>query len=80
MRAWTTDPVGEEEHISTAPIVSVGEPVVIEPFEEIHVLRWARVGRGKALVLWRDSLYLVDEDDLQDRTLFRGFVASVKAK
>src|SRR5208337_3638103 len=38
IRAWKTDLLGEQEHIPTGAIAPVGEQVVIEPFEEIHVL------------------------------------------
>ena len=48
----------------------VGEPVVIEPFEEIHVLQWTTVsGEVMALVSWRETLYLVADDDLEKRTM-----------
>ena len=44
--------------------------MVIEPFEEIQILRWTRVGVGTmAVVSWRDALYLVAEDDLEERTM-----------
>ena len=70
LRAWTTDLPAEAEHISRGPIVPVGGAVEIEPFEELHVLRWTRVGAGTmALVSWRDALYLVAEDDLEERTM-----------
>jgi hypothetical protein len=52
------------------PITPVGQAVLIEPFEEIHVLRWTSVyGEPMALIAWRDTLYLVDEDDLEGRTM-----------
>ena len=70
IRAWKTDLPADAEHIRQGAIVPVGEPVEIEPFEEIHVLRWTRVGVGTmALVSWRETLYLVAEDDLEERTM-----------
>jgi hypothetical protein len=70
IRAWKTDVPGEQEHIPTGAIAPVGEPVVIEPFEEIHVLRWTTVSREvMALVSWRETLYLVADDDLEKRTM-----------
>jgi hypothetical protein len=47
-----------------------GESVEIEPFEEIRLLRWTRVSVGTmALVSWRDALYVVAKDDLEERTM-----------
>jgi hypothetical protein len=70
IRAWKTDVPGEQEHIPKGTITPVGQAVLIEPFEEIHVLRWTSVyGEDMALISWRDALYLVDEEDLQDRTM-----------
>lgn len=70
IRVWKADLPAEQEHIPKGTITPVGEPVEIEPFEEIHVLRWTSVyGETMALISWRDTLYLVDEDDLQDRTM-----------
>ena len=70
IRAWKADLPDELEHIPTGPITPVGEPVLIEPFEEIHVLRSTIVyGEPMALISWRDALYLVDEDDLERRTM-----------
>jgi hypothetical protein len=70
IRAWKTDLPGEQEHIPKGTITPVGEPVLIEPFEEIHVLRWTSVyGEDMALISWRDMLYLVADDDLKERTM-----------
>ena len=70
LQAWKTDLPADAEHISRGPILPVDEPVEIEPFEEIHVLRQVRVGVGTmALVSWRDALYLVAKDDLEERTM-----------
>ena len=70
IRAWRTDLPDEQEHLSKGAIVPVGEPVEIEPFEEIHVLRWTSIGgEAMALVSLRDALYIVTEDDLEQRTI-----------
>jgi len=72
IRAWTAR-LSIGELIRTGPIEPVGEPIVIEPFEEIEVLRRTRVsGEIMALILWRDTPYLVRLDDLEQRTI-RGF-------
>lgn len=54
IRAWKTDLPTEEEHIRLGAIAPMGKPVVIEPFEEIHVLRWTNVC-GKTM---RSSLFV----------------------
>jgi hypothetical protein len=70
LRAWKTDLPAEAEPIRQETIVPIGESAEIEPFEEIRVLRWIRVGAGTmALVSWRDALYLVAKDDLEERTM-----------
>jgi hypothetical protein len=70
LRAWKTDLPAEAQHILLGAIFPVGEPVEIERFEEIHVLRRVRVSVGTmALVSWRDTLYLVNEADLEHRTI-----------
>jgi hypothetical protein len=70
LRAWKADLPAEAGNILLGAIVPVGESVEIEPFEEIRVLRWIRVGVGTmALVSWRDALYLVAKDDLEERTM-----------
>jgi hypothetical protein len=52
------------------PVAPVGEPILIEPFEEVQFLRRTKVsGETMALVCWRDTLYLVREDDMETRTM-----------
>ena len=70
MYAWKTGLPDVSEHIPKGTIEPVGEPIVIEPFEEIHLLRWTSVsGYAMALVSWCDTLYLVAEEDLEYRTM-----------
>ena len=69
IRAWNIDPPADQEHIPEG-IVSVGEPITIEPLSGIEVLLWTHVNsETRALVLWRHTLYLVKEDDLETRTM-----------
>jgi hypothetical protein len=59
-----------EKPITTGPIVPVGEPILIWPLEEVHVLRRTRVWEETmALVSWCDRLYLVTDHDLEARTI-----------
>jgi hypothetical protein len=71
LRAWQTDLPTETEHIPRGPIAPLGEHVVIEAFEEVLALPWAIASDGQtmALVCWGDALYLVLENDLQERTI-----------
>ena len=70
MYAWKTDLPDVSEHIPKGIIELVGEPIVIEPLEEIHLLRWTNVsGFTMALVSWCDTPYLVAEEDLKHRTM-----------
>jgi hypothetical protein len=69
IRAWNIYTPADEEHISEG-IVPVGEPVTIERLSGIEVLLWTHVkSETMALVLWRHTLYLVKEDDLETRTM-----------
>ena len=70
LRAWTPRLFDSAEQIPIGPVAPVGEPILIEPFEEIQFLRRTKVsGEAMALVCWRDALYLVKEDDLETRTM-----------
>jgi hypothetical protein len=70
LRAWTPRSSDIGELIPVGPVAPVGEPILIEPFEEVQFLRRTNVsGETMALVCWRDALYLVREDDLETRTM-----------
>ena len=63
--AWTN-----VKPMMTGPIMPVGEPILIWPLEEIHVLRRTRLWEETmALVSWCDRLYLVTDHDLEMRTM-----------
>jgi hypothetical protein len=73
VQAWKTNlsyagtPV---KPITAGPIIPVGEPVLIWPLEEVHVLRRTRIWEETmALVSWCDRLYLVTDHDLETRTM-----------
>ena len=69
MRGWNIYPTANEEQIPEG-IVPVGEPITIERVSAIEVLLWTHVNsETMALVLWRHTLYLVKEDDLETRTM-----------
>ena len=72
VHAWATNlpcAWSPEKPITTGPIVPLGEPILIWPLEEVHVLRRTRVWEETmALVSWCDRLYLVTDRDLEERT------------
>jgi hypothetical protein len=70
VQAWKTRlPDGPTAETSSS-VKPVGEPVLIWPLEEIEVLRWIRMNEElMALVLWRDTLYLVTDHDLEAQTI-----------
>jgi hypothetical protein len=69
VRAWKADFSGLGA-IATHPVAPVGEPILINRREEVEVLRRVCVrGEVMALVSWCDSLFLVNEDDLETRTV-----------
>ena len=68
IHAWNIDPPADQEHIPDG-VEPVGEPITIETLSGIEVL-WTHVkSETMALVCWRDTLYLVEEDDLETRTM-----------
>ena len=70
LRAWRAELQDVEEHLQKESIFPAGEPEVIEPFEEIRVLRWINLGwQTMALVSWGDVPFLVTEDELERRTI-----------
>ena len=70
IRGWKPQLSDIAELILKGPIAPVGEPVLIEPFEEIQVLRRTMVnGETMALICWHDTLYLVIDKDLEERTI-----------
>jgi hypothetical protein len=70
IRAWKPELSDTTELIPKGTIAPVGEPVSIDRFEEIEVLRSTRCkGEALALICWRDALYLVTEEDLEKRTI-----------
>jgi hypothetical protein len=46
------------EHLPQARIMAIGEPIVIEPMEELHILRRPRA-----------ALYLIQANDLEHGTM-----------
>ena len=75
LRAWKAGLSDVAELIPLGPVAPIGEPILIQPFEEVEVLRRTGVsGEIMVLVSWGDTLYLVTEDNLEERTMrvFRG--------
>ena len=70
LRAWKAGLSDVAELIPLGPVAPIGEPVLIQPFEEVEVLRRTSVSKEiMVLVSWRDTLYLVNKDDLDERTM-----------
>jgi hypothetical protein len=73
---WKANLPEDFEHLPAGPIAPVGELIWVDAFEELRVVRRTR-NRGEKMVLvaWDGSLYLVSEDDLEERTIrvFRAF-------
>jgi len=40
IRAWRADVSEDVEHLPQGRLMAIGEPIMIEPMEEIHILRW----------------------------------------
>ena len=70
LRAWKAGLSDIEELTTVGPTEPVGEPILIERFEEIQVLRRTSVsGETMALISWRDTVLLVIDQDLETRTI-----------
>ena len=67
IRAWNVGVPGQKHFLRD--IVPTGQPVQIEPPQEIRILWWTDVNRETmALVSCRNRLYLVNESELDRRT------------
>jgi hypothetical protein len=70
LRVWKAGLSDVLEQIPDGPIAPIGEPILIGPFEEVQVYRRTRVSEETmALISWRDTLYLVIDQDLTNRTI-----------
>jgi hypothetical protein len=74
IQAWKTNLLDgadqEEARRETGPVVPVGRPVLIGPFEEVQVVRRTCINdKAMALVLWRNGKHLVLDDDLTHRSI-----------
>jgi hypothetical protein len=70
LRAWKASFSDHADFIPIGPIETPGEPFLIQPLEEVEVLRSTCVsGEIMVVVSCRDMLYLVSEDDLEERTM-----------
>jgi hypothetical protein len=70
IRAWKLALPEADFSIPLGPIEPVGEPAMLEPFEEIEFIRWTSdSGDPWALVLRRDSLLLITQDDFARNTV-----------
>lgn len=69
IRAWRVERRASKHYLVKIGIGPVGDPIVIEPFEEIRVLWWTAVnGEAMAVVSFLGTGYLVREEDLEQRT------------
>jgi hypothetical protein len=70
IRAWKLALPVADFTIPLGPIEPVGEPTLLEPFQEIQFLRWtSNSGDTWALVSRRDSLFLITQDDFARNTV-----------
>jgi hypothetical protein len=70
IRAWRLGHRASKEPVPKMAIGPMGDTVVIEPFQEIRILFWTDVtGEVMALVSWCNALYMVTEDDVEQRTM-----------
>lgn len=69
MRAWRADVSEDVEHLPQGRLMAIGDPIVIEPMKELHILRWPREPDGLALVSCRAALYLIAAYDLEHGTM-----------
>ena len=65
IRAWRADVSEDVEHLPQGRLKAIGEPIMIEPMEEIHILRWPTDPEDMVLVSSRAVLYLIVGDDLE---------------
>lgn len=56
------------EHLPRS-LTTIGESLVIEPLEELHILRWPTDPDDMVLVSCRGALYLVHIRDLERETI-----------
>jgi hypothetical protein len=69
IHAWRVDRHASKGHLLKIGIGPVDEPIVIAPLEEIRVLWWTAVsGETMAVVSFLGTVYLVREDDVEQRT------------
>jgi hypothetical protein len=70
IRAWKLALREANYGIPIGPIEPVGEPAMLEPFDEIQFLRWTSNRSDTwALVSRRDSLFLISQDDFARNTV-----------
>jgi hypothetical protein len=70
IRAWKLRLPEADYSIPLGPIEAVGEPAMLEPFDEIQFLCWtSNSGDIWALILRRDSLFLITQDDFAQNTV-----------
>jgi hypothetical protein len=70
IRAWKLALPEADYGIPLGPIEPVGEPAMLEPFDEIQFLRWtSNIGDTWALVMHRDLMFLITQDDFARKTV-----------
>jgi hypothetical protein len=69
IRARRADVSEDVEHLPQGRLRAIGEPIVIEPMEELHILRWPSPPDDLALVSCRGSLHLIAAYDLEHGTM-----------
>lgn len=68
IRAWHADVSDSLEHLPKH-VIATGAPIVIEPMEELHILRRPMEPDDLALVSCRGALYLIPVNDLDHGTI-----------
>jgi hypothetical protein len=69
IRAWHADVSDNLEHLPQGRLIAIGEPIVIEPLEELHILRWPTFPDDLALISYRGALYLIPVNDLEHQAM-----------
>ena len=68
IRAWQADVSASLEHLPKL-VIGTGPPIVIEPMEELHILRLPTDPDDLALVSCRGALYLIPVNELDHGTI-----------
>ena len=69
IRAWRINASETDEHLAPGRLAPIGEPIMIEPLEELRILRLLGDQDDMGLVSCRGERYLIPIQELDQKTI-----------